>query len=52
MDQYTVLYQNNKTQEFAIVTVRFSPDLFNELIEYQVETAPLDISKTPKDLSV
>jgi hypothetical protein len=52
VDQYTVFYQNNKTGDFAIVTIRFAPELFSELIQYSVETSPLEIHEGPKDLSV
>jgi hypothetical protein len=44
MEQYTILFKNETSNEEAIVKVRFSPALFEQIIEFEVELNSLSIS--------
>ena len=54
MDQYTILFNSNKTKQQAFVKVRFSPTVFEQIIEFEVELNAIDVSKNfrGKDLTV
>jgi hypothetical protein len=54
MDQYTILFNNKTSNEEAIVKVRFSPAVFEQIIEFEVELNALSISPNyrGKDLTV
>lgn len=42
IEQTTIIYSNNQTQENALIKVRFSP-LEKEIIEFEVELAPIPV---------
>ena len=47
------MFHNETTKEQAIVKVRFSPNYFKEIIEYEVELNSLPISNSSgKDVTV
>jgi hypothetical protein len=54
MDQYTILFNNQTSNEEAIIKVRFSPTVFEQLIEFEVELNEITISPNfrGKDLTV
>lgn len=58
IDQYTVLFEKvrkdkNEKEDQAVVNVRFSPTLFEELVQFSVEINSIDVSDdTPKDVTV
>lgn len=54
MDQYTILFNNKTSNEQALVKVRFSPAVFEQIIEFEVELNAVSISKDfrGKDLTV
>jgi hypothetical protein len=43
LEQYTLTYGDNKTNEKAIVNVRFAPLVLSEIIEFEVRLAPIPI---------
>ena len=53
VEQWTIKFQELKTQQLAIIKVRFSP-LFNDMIEFDVELGqiPVDGDNQGKDLTV
>jgi hypothetical protein len=54
MDQYTIRFDNKTTMEQALVKVRFSPAVFEQIIEFEVELNSLSLSQNwrGKDLTV
>jgi len=57
IDQYTILFEKankEKTENAqAIINVRFSPRLFEELVQFSVEINSIDVSDdVPKDITV
>jgi len=54
LDQYTIVFNNATLQQQGVVTVRFSPKYFQELIEFEVELNGIPLSKNGrgKDLTV
>jgi hypothetical protein len=53
IDQYTILFHNDTTNEQAIVKVRFSPRFFKEIIEYEVELNSISLQENKgKDVTV
>ena len=53
MDQYTILL-NNKSKDQALVKVRFSPAVFEQIIEFEVELNAVSLSPNfrGKDITV
>jgi hypothetical protein len=54
MDQYTIVFNNKTSNEEALIKVRFSPAVFEQIIEFEVELNALSISKDyrGKDLTM
>ena len=45
VDQYTILFNNETTKEQAVVKIRFSPQFFEEIIEFEVELNSIKYDK-------
>lgn len=54
MDQYTLIFNNKIIKEQVIVKVRFSPEYFNELVEFEVfiNKLPISANNRGKDVTV
>ena len=54
LDQYTLIFNNQSTQEQAVIRVRFSPKFFEEMIEFEVEmnSIPFGPDGRGKDVTV
>jgi hypothetical protein len=45
LDTWTILWNNQTTNEQVVVTVRFSPKYLNSFIEFEVEANALQLSE-------
>ena len=53
LEQWTILYHNSETEERAIITVRFSPLVMLDMIEMEVQLAPVPVKDgLGKDITV
>ena len=53
VEQWTITYNDDQTNERAIVTVRFAPSVVKELIEFDVQLNPIPIQDNQgKDVTV
>ena len=43
LEQWTIFFENKTSHEQAIIKVRFSPQFFEEIIEFEVELNPVQI---------
>jgi hypothetical protein len=54
LDQYTLIFNNKTTKEQAIAKIRFSPEYFSELVEFEVfiNKLPISANYRGKDVTV